>query len=377
MVRRMVSFLVAGAGGFIGSHIVEELRRGGHPVTALDRAGTDLSIARSAGAATRVGDLADGESLVGALQGVQVAINATGLFDLSASPSALRAVNVDAAWSFAEATRRAGVRRLVHLSSVAVYGRPGITPCPEEGPTGPRSAYERTKLEGERAVVALHGQGLEVAVLRPTLVYGPRSRYGHALFIALVTQLRALGRTRFPVALGGPLGHHVHVTDVARAAFLCATHPDAAGRAFNVADEAPLGLGDTFAAIVEASGLAPAPSLRPGRAWPAIGWLLSHLPASLLRWYNGRLARGHQALARRGFETVLVPRLDRDWLGYFSGSYVYDTSRLRAIGFRCRYPRFREAIGEVVQWYRSAGWLPERLPRRPLIAAQHRRELAP
>jgi nucleoside-diphosphate-sugar epimerase len=372
----MPSFLVAGAGGFIGSHTVEELARQGHTVVALDRPNADFSMAKAAGATIRLGDLSNRPDLADALGEVEYAVNATGLFDLSASPAALEAVNVSGARNFAEAARDAGVRRLVHLSSVGVYGLPATTPMPEDGALRPRSAYEQSKLDGERAVAALHGSGLEVAVIRPTLVYGPRSRYGHALFVALVTQLQALGWRRFPVVVGGPLGHHVHAVDVARAAIACALHPEAAGRAFNVADATPLGLGDTFAAIIAAAGLTAKPQIRSERVWPILGWVLSHLPGPVVRWYNGRLARGHDALARRGLTSALAPRLDPDWLGYFSGSYVYDTSRLRSLGFQPRYPDFRAAIGTVFEWYRSAGWLPE--PRRgaPFAPAEHSEGIA-
>ena len=372
----MASFLVAGAGGFIGSHVVEEAIRQGHSVVALDRAGADLSIAKAAGATVRLGDLSDVADLTRALSSCQYAVNATGLFDLAASPKALEDVNVTGARNFAQAAVAAGVKRLVHLSSVGVYGLPDATPMREDGTLRPRSAYERSKLQGEQAVAALHGNGIEISVIRPTLVYGPRSRYGHALFIALVTQLRALGWRRIPVVLGGPLGHHVHVLDVARAAITCAIHPDAAGRSFNVADEWPLGLGDTFAAIIAASGLEAAPRVETQRIWPALGWLLSRIPAPVLRWYNRRLATGHAALIRRGVKPTLSPRLDKDWLGYFSGSYVYDTSRLRSLGFQWRYPDFRSGVLEVFEWYRSAGWLPEPAPKTGLLLAQRRNEVA-
>lgn len=355
----MNSYLVAGAGGFIGSHLVEQLRRGGDGVVALDRPGAELSPAVACGATVAYADLADGSAIARALEGCEYAINATGLFDLAASDEALHRVNVAGARDFALAARSAGVRRLVHLSSVGVYGAPAIVPCPEDAPMRPRSAYERSKLEGERSALELSGRGIEVAAIRPTLVYGPRSRYGHALFIALAAQLRAYGWRRFPIFAGGPLGHHVHAVDVARAAILCSTHPNAAGRAFNVADDHPMGLGDSVEAMATAAGFKPWPRIRSRAAWSVLRWLFRHLPDAALRAYNRRLAQGHERLVAHGLPPRLAPRMDRDWLMYFSGEYVFDTRRIRALGFAPQYPEFRRAIGDVFGWYAREGWLPQ------------------
>jgi nucleoside-diphosphate-sugar epimerase len=246
----------------------------------------------------------------------------------------------------------------VQLSSVAVYGKPESCPMTEHGPLRPRSAYERTKLEGERAVLGQHGRGIEVAVLRPTLVYGPRSRYGQAMMIALAAQARALGLHKLPLIAGGPLGHHVHAADVARAAELLALHPDAAGRSFNVADDEPLGVGDSLVAIAQCFGLRCSERSAP-LAWRAAAPVAGWVPQRLLDALNERLLRGKKALDRRGRGGALTPRLDRDWLGYCQGDFVFDTRRLHELGFRAEHPNFRDAVPQVVDWYHRRGWLPK------------------
>ncbi|MHB8419911.1 MAG: NAD-dependent epimerase/dehydratase family protein [Myxococcales bacterium] len=371
----MPTWTVAGAAGFIGSHVVEILREQGQPVVATDRAGADLAAATAAGATARVADLADPGSLRQALEGSEFAVNATGLFDLGASYELLERANVTGAVAFAEAARSAGVRRLIHLSSISVYGLPEHTPMDEEGPYRPRNAYEKTKLEGERAVAAMHGQGFEVAVLRPTLVYGPRSRYGQGLFIAMLAQLRAFGGQRFPLLAGGPVGQHVHVRDVARAAVLCGTHPEAAGRAFNVADQTPLGLGDTVEALLDACGIQPAPRIRSRLLARLALSAIAHAPRPAIARFNRRLARGHEILVKHGLSPQLQPRLDRDWFSYFSGDFIFDTSRLASLGFQWEHPDLRRSVGGVVRWYEAAGWLPraELLAERPKPA----REVSP
>lgn len=354
----MPTFTVAGAAGFIGSHVVEQLREAGHAVVATDRPGADLTLARAAGATVLEADLAEPKTLAPTLQGSDCAINATGLFDLGASLELLTKVNVDGARAFTEAARSAGVKRLVHLSSVAVYGRPARAPMGEEGPYQPRNYYEQTKLGGERAATEFHGKGIDVAVVRPTLVYGPRSRYGQALFIAMLAQRRALGGRSFPLIGGGPLGHHVHVEDVARASILCATHPAAGGKAFNVADRQPLGLGETFGAMLQTTGLNAWPHTESRLVWRLTMLGLAILPDFALRAFNKGLARGHAYLVRKGLAPFLSPRLDRDWISYFDGEFVYDTAQLASLGFTWKHPDLRGSIAGVVDWYRAQGWLP-------------------
>jgi nucleoside-diphosphate-sugar epimerase len=351
----MDSVAVAGAAGFIGSHVVERLREEGLDVVCLDRPGADLGWARALGARSALVDLRDGRAGAEALAGARLVVNATGLFDLGASPRALEEANVEVTRAVAGAARRAGARRLVHLSSVAVYGLPARAPLGEEGPFRPRNAYERSKLAGERAAIAEHGSCLEVVALRPTLVYGPRARYGHAMMIALAAQARALGVRVVPLPGGGPLGHHVHVRDVAEAVRLALFAPDAAGRALNVADARPLPVGDSMRAIARAFGLR---AVGPRGSWRLLRRLPRRLSAAALARLNLRLARGHRALERRTGRDLLCPRLDPDWLGYFGHAHVYDTARLAALGFVPRHADFARSIEAVVDWYRASGWLP-------------------
>ena len=350
---------VAGAAGFIGSHVVEHLLEGEHEVLAIDRPGSTLGWAAAAGADTAEVDLSDREAARAAFAGCQRVINSTGLFDLAASRAQLHAVNVGVARAVMDAARHVGAERAVHISSVAVYGHPKRSPMPEDGELTPRNDYEHSKRAGEAAALSYAKRGFDVAVLRPTLVYGPRSRYGQALMIALAAQAKALGVEKLPIFPGGPRGHHVHVTDVARAAALLLEHEDAPGKAFNVADDQPLGVGDSMVAIAEEFGLRVAFGRSPDLLWRALRPAMRRMPRLALARLNRELERGKRALARRGKPSELAPRLDADWLAYFADEHIFDTGRLKRLGFTLRYPDFRGAVPEVVQWYRDARWLPE------------------
>lgn len=352
----MARVAVAGAAGFVGSHVCERLCRVGHEVVAIDRPGADLGVAREAGARGVSADLRDPAAAQAALEGVERVVNATGLFDLAASEAALEDANVALTGRVITAARQAGARRVVHVSSTAVYGRPARTPMPEEGPLGPTDAYQRSKRRGEEAARAAAGSALELVVLRPTLVYGPRGRYGLAMMMALSAQARALGVRRLPLLRGGFRAHHVHVEDVARAVEALVASGDAAGRTFNVADDAPLPAGDALVAIARAFDLRVLPP-RLRVAWPLVAAALGSLPEPALRATNRRLGRGHAALVRRGRAGTLVPRVDRDWLAYLCADHVYDTRALRALGVTPAFPDVRRALPAVIAWYRRAGWL--------------------
>jgi UDP-glucose 4-epimerase len=141
--------------------------------------------------------------------------------------------NRDATSALACEAARAGVRRIVFFSSIAVYGdtRGGL--ATEETPATASSGYARSKLEAEAAVLGrTRSDGTPVGVvLRLAAVYGPRVKGN---YLSLVRYL-ASGRP-VPILPGSNRRTLVFETDVARAAVLAASHPAAAGRIFNVTD---------------------------------------------------------------------------------------------------------------------------------------------
>ncbi len=259
--------------------------------------------------------------------------------------------------------RRAGVRRLVHVSTVSVYGRPRNLPCEEGEMKRPRTPFERARWRAEQAAWQAFSQGAPLSVLRPALVYGPTVRRGAVRALALVEIFNA-GRRRVPIIRRGPVVHLAHVEDVASAAAFLAEHPDdraVVGRAFNVADEAPLPLGELGAAALEALGHTPGRVLPwSPRLWGVLIWLLRHVPDRvLLEPLNRALARAWGAIAgRRELAPVLVPRIDREVLLWMAADHYYDTRRLRELGWRPRHPLSIDAIPETVRGLATQHLLP-------------------
>jgi nucleoside-diphosphate-sugar epimerase len=256
---------------------------------------------------------------------------------------------------------QAGARRMVHLSTTAVYGRPRNLPCHEGELKAPRTISERVRWHAERASWAAFRRGAPLTVLRPALLYGPSLRGGPVRALALVALFNQR-RSRVPIIRRGPVAHLCHIEDLARAALHVVSHPDdeaVVGRAFNVADEAPLPLAELLGAALTALGY------QPGRylpTWPRVTamvlWLIRHVPDRvLLAPINRRLVRAWRRYARDQSGT-LVPRIDREALLWLSADHYYDTSRLASIGFTPRFPIAVDVMPETVRALVAARLLP-------------------
>lgn len=359
--------LVTGAGGFIGSHLVEVLRARGIPVRAADVPGVDLGAARALGCDTAVIRLDDRESLAAASSGIDTIFHVAAIFDFRTPWERLVDVNVTGARNLAECAADAHVRRFLYFSSVGVYGRPAQCHMPENGPKRPRNGYERSKWLGEQAVMEVARQrAMETVAIRPTLVYGPRSRFGHAVMLAILS-LRASARAPrpFPTIAGGGLVHSVHVRDVAEAAYLVAAR-GTPGESYNVADRTPLPLGDFLTTLATSVRLTARPVVR-YRPWlfrPLLGGLRSVVPRLIPRWDAKLLALWRRRSDRFGLAHAIRIGLDPEWLDYFADDHAYDVSKLESLGFTWTYPALERGLAETVAWYHAQRWLPP-------VAADH------
>jgi len=221
--------LVTGAAGFLGRYLVRGLLARGCPVRALDlRVPPDAEPE----AEWRVGDVRDAGAVREACEGVEVVHHLAALIpQRRATPETMRAVNVGGTENVLDAARAAGVRRVVFLSSVEVYGVPRVVPCPEDGPLAPLGEYGRNKVAAEALCREAAAQGLEVVILRPPTIVGP------GLDEPFLVGLMAAIRDGKPVTLLGDGRNRfqfVHAEDVVAACLPAADHPDAPGGTFNI-----------------------------------------------------------------------------------------------------------------------------------------------
>jgi UDP-glucose 4-epimerase len=223
--------LVTGGAGFIGSHLVDSLVEDGHDVVVLDDLSSGLKDNVNPKAELVVGDIAEGDVVREAVEGVEV------VFHQAAHGSVLRSVlsplttdraNIHGTLTVLEAALHAGVRRLVYASSSSVYGGAGVTPTPESTPTRPRSPYAVTKLAAEhycRVFAELHP--LETVVLRYFNVYGPRQRPDSAYAAVIPLFIDCLVQGKAPTVHGDGLQSRdfTYVSDVVAANRAAASAP--------------------------------------------------------------------------------------------------------------------------------------------------------
>ena len=272
---------VTGATGFVGRALCDEFRDHGWHVAPADQRQTGWE---------------------GTLEGADAVVHLAGVAHTRGTPELYQAVNVDATQRLAEAARRAGVRRLVYVSSIKVNGeatsidrpfRAGDAPHPQD-------EYGRSKWRAEQALAGI--AGLEVVVVRPPLVYGPGVRANFRRLLQLVG-------TRLPLPFASIRNRRslIYVGNLASLLRRCAEHPAAVGKTFLAADGEDLSTPELVRRMAAAFG-------RKARLWP--------FPPSLL---PARL----------------------------SGSLVVDAVDTReCLGWRALYT-VEDGLARTVAWHRS------------------------
>ncbi len=277
-----------------------------------------------------VGDLRDTAAVGRAVQGVEVVYNIAALYRQASLPTeTYRAVNAVAVSQLVEQAARAGVRRVVHCSTVGVHGDIEHPPANEDAPLRPGDVYQRTKVEGEERARAAAAQfGIEVTIVRPSGIYGPGDRRLLKLFRNTVRRYPVLGR--------GEIYYHLtYVDDLVEGFRLCGEHPAAANRTFILAGHEVSTLNELTALIADVAGVRL-------QRW--------HLPVWPF-WVAG--AACEAICAPLGVE----PPIYRRRVDFFTKSRAFDITRARTeIGYAPRIG-LREGIASTLDWYRAHGWL--------------------
>ena len=324
--------LVTGATGFTGGHLARHLKARGETVRALVRAADARSAALEAlGIETRTGDLTDASSIGRALADCEIVYNIGATYrQASASRDAYHAINARAVAALIEAAAGAGVRRVVHCSTVGVHGDVERPPANEDAPLRPGDEYQRSKLEGERlGLEAAARTGVELVIARPSGIYGPGDR-------RLLKLFRGVARRRFVTLGHGEIYYHLtYVEDLAEGFRLCGAAPSAAGRTYILAGAEVTTLNELVRRVASAAGVAP-PTLRLP-VWPV--------------WLAG--AACEALCVPLGVE----PPLYRRRVDFFTKSRAFDISRARAeLGFAPAVG-LDDGIRRTLAWYREQGWL--------------------
>lgn len=380
--------LVTGGTGFIGGRLAERL---------VDECGAEVhllvrSVSRSVRAARdpvrfHRGDLLDRDSLLAATESCDVVFHCA--YGAHGSRRERRRVTVEGTRHVCEAARQHRVSRLVHVSTVMVYG---LTQAETLDETAPRKrsgeVYADSKLEAERLVFrAGERHGLPVTAIQPTAVYGP---HGGVWTERIFRQL-ATGRVIL-VDGGGATCNAVYVDDLVSALLAAAVREEAVGEAYLVSGPEPvtwrrfyegfeseMGLEGRTVAMSAAEARRHsrrAPFRRPGLAAELFDILrevepvrdrvvatreatlarrlASRLPEALQRWIKARLGGGKDSPSdEREHQTLPVHPLDRRSISFFASrpEVRIDKARER-LGYAPRFDLERglELTGRWARW---------------------------
>ena len=283
-------WLVTGAAGFIGSHLVQALLGWGQTVVGLDdlstgyRANVDDVVARvGPDAAQRfrfvVGDVTRPDDVAEAMRGVDVVLHHAAFVSVPGSvedPRACHRTNVEGFLNVLEAARAEGVGRLVYAASSASYGDDDAPEKREETTGSPLSLYAATKSANEAyAAVYAATYGMQAVGLRYFNVFGPRQDPSGAYAAVVPAWIERL-RTGRPCVVhgdGGQTRDFCHVANVVGANLLAATAPADGGwhRVYNVGTGATTDLIQLFTFLRDAVAGRPGAAAEASTAEPTFG----------------------------------------------------------------------------------------------------------
>jgi nucleoside-diphosphate-sugar epimerase len=258
----VIKTLVTGAGGFVGSAVCSEMERRGMDHVPAVRSGRN-------GRYSVIGDIGPDTGWRDALRGcdavLHVAARVHQMNDTASDAMALyRSVNVDGTINLARQAEAAGVRRFVFVSSVKVNGEASVgKPFSADDIPSPTDAYGLSKWEAEQQLLAMPRSSMEIAIVRPPLVYGPGVR-------ANFLQLMKIVRLGFPLPFGAidSARSLVGIDNLVDFLILCLHHPGAAEKTWMISDQRDVRLPELVRMIAAAMG-------KPARLLPVPPWLLT------------------------------------------------------------------------------------------------------
>jgi nucleoside-diphosphate-sugar epimerase len=323
--------LVTGAGGFLGSHLTELLVEAGERPRVLVRPGESVTAVAEADVDIHSGDLGDRATLEAALSGVDRVLHCAARTGPWGPEREYQRTNVLGLETLMRTALAAGVRRLVHVSSITVHGNDvrgwadESTPFREEP-----NPYSRSKVAGERLLERMiREEGVPATIVRPGWIYGPRDRASFARIARMIETGRMTvvgdGENRLPL---------IYVGDVARGVLLATEAPQAQGRSYLLVNDEPVTQRD-FLAAVAAELDAPTPTRR--------------VPYRLAL----KLGAAGEAVARLA-RTQRPPPVMRYGIQLLGGDNRFIITRAREeLGFEPLVD-LTEGVRRSVEWYRAS-----------------------
>ena len=322
--------LVTGGSGFLGSWVCELLSERGDDVRALVRRTSNTKHLKTlARVELAEGTVEDARSVDEAARGIDAIIHCAGLVK-ARDEDELSRVNVEGSRNVLNAAKKHGAKRFVHVSSLEASGpsRDGKPVARDQ--ERPVTAYGRSKLASEKAVLASKDD-VHVVVLRPGAIYGPRDA-------EILDAFKSVKRGLMPTIAGGhALGSFVWGPDCAAACLRAIEADVPSGSTYFVDDGGPAVSQREFLEMIE----------------DALGrraLVRMSLPKGLLK----TVALGVEAYGKASGKAVMLTREKADML---LQHFVCESSATQKdLGWKPEVP-LREGVRRAVSWYRENRWL--------------------
>ena len=255
--------LVSGAGGFIGSHLVETLVKDGAQVRAFVRYNSrnDIGLLRFLpkpildSVELKLGDLRDADAVREAVRGVDYIFHLGALIAIPYSylhPRDVVESNVIGTLNVLMAARDVGVERMIHTSTSEVYGTALQIPIDERHPLQGQSPYSASKIGADKLVESFYlSYNLPVTTLRPFNTFGPRQS-ARAVIPAIITQV--LTQEKIHIGNLDARRDFTYVSDTVNGFLKIAQAINVDGQVFNLGTGNEVSIGDLVKQIVSLSG---------------------------------------------------------------------------------------------------------------------------
>jgi nucleoside-diphosphate-sugar epimerase len=325
-------FLITGATGFVGGHVVDACLERDQQVSALVRPTSNTAELEKRGVTLYRGALNDAGLVRSAVTETDVIVHCAAKVGDWGPVEEYRQVNVECLRVLLDACKGQALARLIDISSLGVYaarhhyGTDESAPLPRHH----RDGYSQSKMEGEQlALRYYHDFGVPVVVLRPGFIYGPRDP---VVFPRLIEGLRRRA-VRYPGGRGARALNTIYVGNLVHAIFLAVESEQAVGQVYNLTDGEAVSKRRFIEKIADAMGL-PHPHLMPPY------WL-----AFLVTWCIDKAAR------LRGVNRA--PEINFTRLKFLGLNLDFSIEKARTeLGYRPRWP-FDDGMVETLDWYKK------------------------
>ena len=256
--------LVTGAGGFIGSHLAEELASRGAKVRALIRYNSrnhwgfleELPEGLARNIDVWPGDVTDAHFVSKLVAGQEIVFHLAALISIPysyAAPSSFIRTNVEGTLNVLEACLSHKTRKVVHTSTSEVYGTALYAPIDEKHPLQGQSPYSASKIGADHLAESFFRSfGLPVAIARPFNTFGPRQS-ARAVIPTIISQLL---EDTSEIKLGSlnPIRDFNYVADTVSGFLAVAASEKTAGHAVNIGSGRGVSIAQTLKTIVQLTG---------------------------------------------------------------------------------------------------------------------------